>query len=85
MAITLRNIDVSGDPSSSDIAELMVQLTYADADDLNDAKEWLQVQLKSPAGYGHVLAEVERYALETLQKTISERIRFLQSLENQRQ
>lgn len=84
MAWTLRSIDVAGDPTGDANTDeplyLPVRLTYADAESVDAAAEWLQVRIQSPASFGNVLAEVERYALEQLQGRIRERIAYLTSL-----
>lgn len=84
MSFDLRKIEISGDPATADMVDLPVRLTYADAADLDDATQWLQVQLKSPAAYGRVLAEVEKDALTLLKRLIDRRIGELQSLQGHR-
>ena len=82
MALELRKIEVDGNPAVQEI-ELPVRLTYADAEDLDAATEWLQVQVTAQSGYANVLAEVELDALRRLRKIIGDRIQHLSSLRDQ--
>ena len=81
MKLQIQRIEIEGDPTSSDMVDLPVRLTYADAANLDAATEWLQVRMKSPAAYGRALAEVERDVLSQLKAAIVERIEQLRSLE----
>ncbi|WP_417680820.1 hypothetical protein [Roseibium sp.] len=85
MAFELREIKIIGNPEKDEMIELPVLLTYADKENLDEASEWLQVQLKAPAAYGRVLAEVERDALTLLRRLITDRIQILESLERKPQ
>lgn len=84
MNLVVRKIEVLGDPMGGESAISPVRLTYADCDNLNDAAEWCQVQLKSSATYGNVLAEVELNVLTQLRILIDKRIQKLHSLEGPR-
>lgn len=77
-------ISVAGDPSSDAEAQLLVHVAYSNSDDPEQAREWLDVQLESLAGYGRVLAEVELDLLLKLRPMLEKRIRTLQGLEGRR-
>ena len=84
MPMTLQNIEITGAPTSSDLATLPVRLTYADNPDLDAAGEFLQFEINSPAGYGRSMGEVEIYALTLISNFIRLRIEELNTLKGRR-
>ncbi|AMS41176.1 hypothetical protein [Aminobacter aminovorans] len=80
MRLSLQHIDITGDPTVDELVYLPVRLTYSDDPDLDAATEFLQIQIKSPAAYGRVLAEVELDALHLVRELIDSRMSALKML-----